>query len=335
MYTRFPVSGCCLTRRSFLAWSSAAGAGLGLPAAHAAGTWPARPIQLTVVSPAGSGPDSVARDLAARIGVSLGQPLVLENVAGAGGIVGMDRARHASRDGHHFVFTHIGAVVISPVLQSPFPYDPVRDFDPVSLVLTAPMILVAAASLGVQSLEQLVELGRTKPGLLMYGSAGTGTPPHVFVEQFKAAKNLRMDHVPYKGSPGLVQGLMGGQVAVGMEGATAFMPLIQSGKVRALAVSGEQRMAILPDVPTFAEQGVPDIGVSWIAVMAPRGTLPEAVAAMSREITRALALPELRASWAALGRTVQGGAPEILAERIRIELPRWRQVIAQAGIKAE
>jgi tripartite-type tricarboxylate transporter receptor subunit TctC len=141
--------------------------------------------------------------------------------------------------------------------------------------------------------------------------------------------------VPFKGSPGVVQALMGAQVAIGMEGATALMPLIETGKVRALAVTGNLRMEILPNVPTFSELGIPEIGLSWLAVMAPKGTLPEAVTAMNREITRVLALPDLRRSLVAFGSRPIGGPPEVLAERIRTELPRWKTVIDHAGIRPE
>ena len=323
------------TRRSFLSSSLAlAGLASGL-GTWAAERWPSRPITLTMTGTAGSGPDTVARDLAARIGMSLGQPIVVENVPGAGGIVAMERARRAAPDGHHFVFAHIGTLVINPALFKSLPYDTVRDFEPVSLVLTGPMILVVSASLGIDTLEQLLDFVKRKPGTLMYGSGGVGTPPHVFIEQIKAATSLAVDHVPFKGSPGLVQALTGGQIALGMEGATALMPLIQSGKVRPLAVSGDVRMMILPQVPTFAELGVPDIGLSWLAVLAPKGSPPEAVTALNRALTRVLALPDLRRSWAELGRIPVGGSAEVLAERIRVELPRWRSIVERAGIRPE
>jgi len=292
------------TRRSFLSSSFAlAGLASGL-GTGAAERWPSRPITLTMTGTAGSGPDTVARDLAARIGMSLGQPIVVENVPGAGGIVAMERVRRAA-------------------------------LEPVSLVLTGPMILVVSASLGIDTLEQLLDFVKRKPGTLMYGSGGVGTPPHVFIEQIKAATSLAVDHVPFKGSPGLVQALTGGQIALGMEGATALMPLIQSGKVRPLAVSGDVRMMILPQVPTFAELGVPDIGLSWLAVLAPKGSPPEAVTALNRALTRVLALPDLRRSWAELGRIPVGGSAEVLAERIRVELPRWRSIVERAGIRPE
>jgi tripartite-type tricarboxylate transporter receptor subunit TctC len=211
----------------------------------------------------------------------------------------------------------------------------VRDFDPVSLVLEAPMILVTPSSLGIESLAKLLDLAKRKPGTMVYASAGNGSPPHIFIEQLKAATQMLIDHVPFKGSPGVAQALMGAQVAVGMEGATALMPLIESGKVRALAVTGEVRMESLPQVPTFSELGVPDIGLSWLAVMAPKGTLPEAVTALNREITRVLALPDMRRSLAALGSRPIGGPPDVLAERIRTELPRWKAVIDRAGIRPE
>jgi tripartite-type tricarboxylate transporter receptor subunit TctC len=322
------------SRRAFLGTSLCLSA---LVPGFAAGAdrWPSRPIVLSLLGPAGGGPDVVARELAERIGMALGQPIVIENGVGGSGIVGMDQARRASPDGHHFVFTHIGAMVMNPALFKALPYDPVRDFEPVSLVQTAPMILVVSPSLGVESLEQLIELARRKPGTLMYGSAGVGTPMHIFTEQFKVAKQVSMDHVPFKGSTGLVQALMGAHILIGMEAAGSIMPLIASGKGRPLAVTGDVRMNILPEVPTFAELGIPNIGTSWLAVMAPKGTMPEAVNGLNREIARVLAIPELQRAWVARGSIPGGGSPQVLAERIRTELPRWRQVIERAGIRPE
>jgi tripartite-type tricarboxylate transporter receptor subunit TctC len=323
------------SRKALLLTALTAYAALAFGQAAGAEPWPSRPIMLTVVGPAGSAPDAAARDLAGRIGLALGQPIVIENLPGAGGIIGMQKVRNAAPDGYRFVFTHNGAVVINPALFKALSYDPAADFDPVSLVLTSPMILVASASLGVDRLDQLLALVRRQPGAVMYGSAGVGSPPHVFVEQLKAATSLSVDHVPFKGSNGLVQGLMGGQVGLGMESATALMPLIELGKVRALAVSGDSRMEILPQVPTFAELGVPDIGLVWLALMAPKGTPAEAVAALNREVTRVLALPDLRRNWTEMGRKLAGGPPDVLAERIRAELPRWRSVIESAAIRPE
>jgi tripartite-type tricarboxylate transporter receptor subunit TctC len=321
-------------RRSFIA-SALALAGLASGSAAGAERWPWRPITMVTTGPPGSGPDTRAREVFTRIGMALGQPIVVENLSGAGGIVAMEQVRRASPDGHRYVFTHIGALVFNPSLFKSLTYDPVRDFDPVSLVLEAPMILVAPSSLGIESLAQLLDLARRKPGTLMYASAGIGTPPHIFIEQLKAATQMSIDHVPFKGSPGVAQALMGAQVAVGMEGSTALMPLIETGKVRALAVTGDIRMDNLPLVPTFSELGVPDIGLSWLAVMAPKGTLPEAVTALNREITRVLATPDMRRSLAAVGSRPIGGSPEVLAERIRVELPRWKTVIDRAGIRPE
>jgi len=247
----------------------------------------------------------------------------------------METVRHAVPDGYRFVFTHIGAVVINPSLVKSLPYDPVRDYDPVSLVLTAPMILVASSTLGIDTLDQLIALAKRNPRLLMYGSAGVGTPPHIFVEQLKAATRLPLDHVPFKGSTGLTQALLGGHIAVGMESATALMPLIESGKVKPLAVSGDARMDILPKVPTFAEMGVKDIGLSWVAVLAPKGAPVRAIDALNQEITRALEEPDLRRNWTALGRHVEGGPPAVLAERIRRELPLWHDIIQRADIRPE
>ncbi len=328
------ASGSGTSRRSFLG-ASLCLSGLAPGFSAGAERWPSRPIVLSVLGPAGGGPDVVARELAERIGMALGQPIVIENGVGGSGIIAMEKVRHAPPDGHRFVFTHIGAMVMNPALFKSLPYDPVRDFEPVSLVVTSPMILVVSPSLGVESLEQLIELARRKPGTLMYGSAGVGTPMHIFTEQFKVAKQLSIDHVPFKGSTGLVQALLGAHILIGMEAAGSIMPVIAAGKGRPLAVTGDVRMNILPEVPTFAELGIPNIGMSWLAVMAPKGTMPEAVNGLNREIARVLALPELRSAWVARGSLPGGGSPEVLAERIRTELPRWREVIERAGIRPE
>lgn len=322
------------TRRIFLTATLAMTA-LASCIAWGAERWPSRPITLITNSAPGGSPDVMARELAARIGMALGQPIVVENVVGANGIIAMERARRAAPDGHTFIFTHIGTIVFNPALFKVLPYDPVRDFDPVSLVMAGPMILAASSTLGIETFGQLLALAQRKPGTLMYGSAGIGSPGHIFFEQIKAANSLTLDHVPFKGAPALMQALMGGQIPLGMEGSSSVLPLIEAGKVRPLAVTGNVRVELLPQVPTFAELGMLDIGLSWLAVMAPKGTLPEAVMAMNRELTRVLALPDLRRSWSALGRQVVGGPPEVLAERIRIELPRWRTVIERADIRPE
>ena len=310
------------TRRSFMA-SALALTALASGRVVGAERWPSRPITVVSTGPAGSGPDTRARELFTHVGMALGQPIVIENMPGAGGIIAMEHMRRASPDGHRFIFTHIGAVVINPSLFKTLPYDPVRDFDPVSIVLESPMILVAPSSLGIESLAQLLDLARRKPGTLMYASAGNGTPPHMFVEQLKAATQMSIDHVPFKGSPGVVQALVGSQVAVGMEAAGALMPLIETGRVRALAVTGSIRMATLPQVPTFLELGVPDIGLSWLAVMAPKGTLPEAVTAMNREITRALALPDFRSGRQSRRACASSGCASSLPTRTWWRSSRW------------
>lgn len=169
----------------------------------------------------------------------------------------------------------------------------------------------------------------------MYGSAGIGGPGHVFAEQFKAIARLSLDHVPFRGAPALALALSGSLVPVGIEGAMTLHPLIQAGKVWPLAVSGAARMPLLPDVPTFAESGIPDIGVSWMAVMAPKGTRTDAVTRLNHELARVLALPDLVRAWTAIGRGVGGGTPDELAARIAAELPRWRETIDRAGIRPE
>ncbi len=314
-----------------LACCVAALATLPLPATGA-DAWPNRPILLTVIGGPGSPPDTVARELALRIGPRLGQPIVIENQGAGGGVVGMDQVRRAAPDGYRFVVSHTTALVVNPALFKSLPYDTVRDFEPVSLLTDGPMILAVTPALGVDTVEQLVRLTKAKPGTLFYGSTGVAGPSHIFVEQFKAATGASIDHVPFKGVPGLLQALRVGEVPLGMDSYVGLLPVLSAGIVKPLAVSSAARLALLPNVPTFGELGIPEIGTSWIALLAPKGTPPAILAAMQREVERALAEPDLRRAWEALGRQVTVVGPEALATRIRTELPRWRAVIAQTGI---
>lgn len=297
--------------------------------------WPTRPIIVTVIGMPGSAPDTIARELGERIGVALGQPVVIENNGAGGGIVGMDHARRAAADGYHFVLSHITAIAVNPSVFKTLPYDPVRDFEPVSLLVSAPFLLVSTPGLGVTTYAQLVDLAKAKPGALFYGSTGIATPSNIFFEQLKSAATLAIDHVAFKGPPGLLQALRAEQVPLGMESYATLYPLLGAGKVRALAVSGDTRLGALPEVPTFKEAGVPEIGVSWIAVLAPKGTAAPVIASMQRALADALLAPDIRRSYEALGRKVIAGTPEELGSLIRGELPRWQAVIRRAGITVE
>ena len=307
-----------------------------IPVAFAcAESWPTRPILMTVIGTPGSTPDVIARELGERVGRALGQPIIIENQGASGGIVGMDQVRRAPADGYRFAFSHLTAIVVNPALFKSLPYDPVRDFEPVSLLVSGPFILVVTPKLGVVSVDQLVQLTRTKPGTLFYGSTGIATPSNIFFEQFKSATRISIDGVPFKGPPGLMLALQTDEVPLGMEGYQALLPLLSSGKVRPLAVTGDTRMAVLPDVPTFKELGIPGIGVSWMAVLAPKGTPPAIITSMQRELARAVTSPDLRHAYEALGRQVIASSPDELAARIRSELPHWREVIRRTGVKIE
>jgi tripartite-type tricarboxylate transporter receptor subunit TctC len=304
-------------------------------ASAAPAPWPVRPIVVTVIGMPGSAPDKIARELGERIGVSLGQPVVIENSGAGGGIVGMDQARRAPPDGYHFVLSHIAAVAVNPSLFKSLPYDTVRDFEPVSLLVSGPFVLVATPGLGVSSFAQLVDRAKAKPGTLFYGSTGIATPSNIFFEQLKSAASISIDHVAFKGPPALLQALRSEQVPVGMESYATLQPLLAAGKARALAVSGDARLRPLPDTPTFRELGIPDIGVSWIAMLAPKGTPVPIVASMQRALADALGATDIRLSYEALGRRIIAGTPDELAAYIRVELSRWQAVIRDARITIE
>jgi tripartite-type tricarboxylate transporter receptor subunit TctC len=324
-----------LARRRFLqlAAGSAALAPLARPAQAQA--YPARTVRMLVpYSPAGP-TDVFARLMAQKLSEQLGQQFFVENAPGAGGNIGMGRAAKAAPDG--YTIAVVGApFVINPSLYEQVPYDPVKDYDPVTLAVSTTNVLAVHPSLPAQTVKELVELIRANPGKYSYASPSTGTPAHLVGELFRLSLKLDVVHVPYSGGGAAVAATLAGHTPISWGTPPPAIPLIKDGKLRALAVSSAARAQALPQVPTMAEAGYPEVeGDAWFAVLVPAGTPKEIVALLHREIIRAVGLPDIKERLAVLGFEPVANSPEQFARQIKAEIEKWGKVIRAANIKAQ
>ncbi len=321
-----------LPRRLALALPAA----LALPGlARAQAAWPDRPVRVIVGFPGGSTPDIAARAVAAHLQTVLGQPVVVDNRAGAGGAIGAEAVARAA-DGHTLGVTIGGPGSIARILNPQLAYDPVADLVPVSLLARMPLVLSVHPAVPVRSVAELVAHARANPGRLNYGSVGAGTTGHLLVAEFAARHGLDMAHVPFRSVPQSVTELVAGRIEVMAAAAGAVVGQARGGQVRAIAVSGERRMVQLPDVAPLAEQGEGARDVfAWIGLFAPAGFPTERVARLSQEAGRALSAPETARSLEAAGFEPLGTPPEILAGLIRDEVAHWGPVIRRLGIRPE
>jgi tripartite-type tricarboxylate transporter receptor subunit TctC len=302
------------------------------PANGRAQDYPSRVIQIIVPSAAGTPPDVRARELAGKVALALGKPIVIINKPGAGGGIGLQAAARSPADGHTLVFCTDAPLTINSSVYESLPYDPVKDFTPIMVAHGLQLVLVAHASVPVSSLDDLIRFARAQPGKLFYGSAGNGTPPHILADLFKFTAGLDMVHVPYKGGPAATMALLGGEVVFTIDAPSQVLAHIKTGKLKPLAVTGNKRLAVLPDVPTFAEAGVPGMNASWTAFLAPAGTPQDIVQRLNREFARALHSADLLAFYKTIGVDVVASSPEELARRIREETPKWRELVKRAGV---
>lgn len=298
-------------------------------------TWgPQRPLRIIAGAP-GAILDVAARQVAEKIASPLGQPVLIENRAGAGGVVTMEAAARSAPDGHTMAIATFVELTVNPWLYERLPYDPVRDFAPVTVLYNGPQLLVANLGAAPRTLADIVQAVKKNTGRLSYGSSGIARPPHIFMEKFKLVAGIDLLHVAYRGGPPLLQAVLAGEVPLAMEGTSATVPLVQSGKLRAIAVTGDRRLAALPEVPTFGEAGIPGIGLAWVGIVMPAGAPAGAVTRLQREIAAALQSPDLRAAYEMAGRTPVGNAPDDFAALIRRDLAEWRDVVRRSGIKPE
>jgi len=303
--------------------------------AFAQADYPSRAVRIVVPAAPGGGTDIVARVLAQHFSKALGQPFFVENRPGAGNIIGIEAVARSAPDGYTLLMVP-ATLALNSVLYKKVPYDPVRDFAPITMTATAPLVLIVHPSVPAQSLAEFIALAKRQPGKMSYGTAGIGTTPHLCMELLKSMAGIDLLHIPYKGTAPAAADVISGQVAAMFASALTARPMIDSGRVRALAVSGPQRVAALPNVPPVAEAGVPGYAaLNWYGLLAPAGTPQPIVARLNAEALRALRSDEMKERLAADGAEPHGGTPEELAALIRSELEKWARVTRAAGIEPQ
>ena len=322
---------------SRISWLFIASVVLGLAAASAAAqTYPSRPIRMMVPFPAGGGSDTMGRIVGGKLSERLGQQIVVENRVGAAGSIGADVAARAPADGYTILLGSTSELVQYPNVNPKVPYDPLKDFAPISLVGTIPMVLVVHPSLPVKNVKDLVALAKSRPGQINFGSAGQGATTHLAVELFILLTNVKMTHVPYKGSPQAVTDLVAGNVQLGIPTMPAALPFIKSGRVKVLGVTTAKRASNLPDVPTLSEAGVKGYEAAlWTGILAPAGTPPAIINRLNGEIAKVLELKDVKEALDRQGAEAQASSPQEFAAFLKTDYAKWARVVKEGGIRIQ
>lgn len=308
-----------------------------LPAAWAAAqTYPAKTVTIVVPFPAGGALDIVARGIAEPMRADLGQPVVVDNRAGAGGTLGSGQVARAVPDGHTILLGSVATHAIAPGLYPRLTYDPIADFAPITQLTSSPLVLVAAPQFKAANVSELVAAAKAQPGKLNYASTGNGTALHIAGEAFRAAAGIEVLHVPYKGGPQATTALMAGEVSYILANPQLVMPFIQSGRLRALAVTGNARLDALPAVPTLKEAGVPGVEVTtWFGLWAPKGTPAAVIERLNASARKALATAEVKRQLEAQGDGPVGSSVTDFSAFVRAEHKHWVSFVQSAGIKVD
>ncbi len=312
--------------------------GMGLiSAAGAAGSYPDRPLRLVVPFPAGGATDLMARALAQGLGEKLGQSVVVENRGGAGGSIGAEAVATAAPDGYTLLYSTMGVLTINPSLYAKLRYDPQKSFAPVSLTNLTANLLVVNPELGVDSVTALAELARKRPGELTFSSSGNGTTSHLAGEMFKSTAGVDIRHIPYKGTSGAINDFMAGRISMMIDTSSNFVEQVKQGKVKALGVTSQKRLAALPDIPTIAESpGFESYEVSlWSGVLAPAGTPRAIIDRLNADIKDVMTAPQMVERMAGYGIQTTYSTPEAFAERIRADTQKWARIIEASGARAD
>ncbi len=307
-------------------------AGVGTAAAQA---YPSRPIQFVVPYPPGGGNDIFARALSGPLQESLGQSVVVDNRAGAGGTIGTALVATAKPDGHTLLLGSSGALAIAPSLIGKLPYDATKDLAPITMLARVPNILAVHPSIPARSVKELIALAKSNKIGLTFGSSGIGGSGHLAGELFNSMAGTKMTHVPYRGTGLSVTALVSGEIAVTFENMMTLLPHVKAGRIRALAITSPHRSPVVPELPTVAESGLPGYSAGpWFAILTTAGTPKEIVTLLNRDLTKILKRPDVVKALSAAGAEIAPGTPEELAEYLRAETARWAKVIRDAKITA-
>jgi tripartite-type tricarboxylate transporter receptor subunit TctC len=302
--------------------------------AQAAG-YPSKPIRFYVGFPAGSGTDTAARIIAAKLSDRFGQPVVPDNKSGAGGAIGVDTIAKSDPDGYTIGFGPAGALVIAPHLRK-VPYDPLKDIAPVSMVANNPLVIVANSSFPAKNLAELIAAAKARPGKIVFGSSGMGSSMHLAGALLNLMAGINLVHAPYKGNGPAVNDLLGGQIPLAIIDVSTAWGFVQQGRLHAIATTGPTRSITAPEVPTVAESGVKGYSVvSWYGVIAPAGTPPDIIKYLNSNIVAVLNSPDVRKRFLAAGPEPAPSTPEEFGNVIRTDLARWKDVIKRSGISTQ
>jgi tripartite-type tricarboxylate transporter receptor subunit TctC len=306
------------------------------PAASTAEDYPSRPIRLVVPFAAGGSTDIVARLIAQKFTEAWGKQVVVDNRAGANGVIGMEIVKHALPDGHTLVLAYIANLGTGPALNPKLPYDAIKDFAPISHIVSAPSIAVIHPGVPAKNLQELLALARVKPGAIAFGTAAVGSIGHLTGELLNRLANVQMTHVPYKGGGQAVIDVVAGQIPLVIIGMTAATPHVRAGRLRAIATTGAKRSFAFPDVPTIAEQGFPGFAAdAWYGLLTTARTPQPVVDKLYAEVVRIMKLPEAKERMANVGFEIVGSTPAEFAKLIREEIPKWTKLVREANIRAE
>ncbi len=313
-----------------------AAAMLATPMAFAAENYPTRPLRMIVPFPPGGGTDIMARMVGQRLTDAFGVQVVVDNRGGAGGIIGTDLAAKATPDGHTMMIGSVSTICINASLHKKLPFDPEKDLAPISLVAMTPSLLVVTNTLAAKSIKELIALAKAKPGQLHYASPGSGSSAHLGGELLKQAAGIDIQHVPYKGTGPAVTDVVSGQVAMFITNMPSVLPMVKANRLRPLAVTSLQRSALMPDLPTVAESGIPGFEVIvWYGVFAPAATPRMLLNRLSQETRKLSGMQDVKDRLALQGAEVMTSTPEELAKRVRDDLVKWGKIVKASGARVD
>ncbi len=298
--------------------------------------FPEHPIRLVVGFPAGQSSDTSARRMAQSMSITLKQTVFVENRPGAAGIISHEAVKNAPADGYTLLMGSTGTLAINPSLYRKLPYDPAKDFEPVSLIAAAPLVLFAAANSPVNNLQELIAYAKARPGKVSYGSGGSGTTQHIAMEMLKKEAGIFMLHIPYKGSSAMITDVIGGQIDFAFEPAGAVLPFAKTGRIKLLGFATAKRNLIAPDVPTLAEQGLPGFeAVPWSGILAPKGTPPEIIQQLNEAVNKALKDPVVTDEFARTASYALGGTPAEFRKFMQADTARWGKAVKASGAQVD